>query len=101
MKMLYTVCVNQTEAKKISKGLIKKRLAACVNSWPIHSTYCWQGKLVEEREVALLAKTLPRKVTAAARYIKAEHSEKIPAIISWSAKAENKDYNKWINVSIS
>ena len=44
-------------ASDIARMLVEERLAACVNTVDCHSTYRWEGVVVEDEEVILLAKT--------------------------------------------
>ncbi len=34
---IYTTFASKAEAQKLSRQLVKKKLAACVNVWPIES----------------------------------------------------------------
>ncbi|SFC33358.1 divalent cation tolerance protein [Halobiforma haloterrestris] len=45
------------DADAIAERLVEERLAACVNRFPITSTYRWDGEVHRDEEVALLAKT--------------------------------------------
>lgn len=44
-------------ATDIATTLIDERLAACVNRIDCRSTYRWEGEIVEDEEVIVLAKT--------------------------------------------
>ena len=52
--MVYVTCKDEEEAARISKALLERRLAACANMWPIRSLYRWEGRMEDEREVAVL-----------------------------------------------
>ncbi|MEO0928536.1 MAG: divalent cation tolerance protein CutA, partial [Cyanobacteria bacterium J06643_13] len=39
-----------SEGQAIATELIKAKLAACVNLFPIDSIYLWQGEINQERE---------------------------------------------------
>ncbi len=42
---IYVTFNSMREAKKLSKLLVKKKMAACTNIFPkIYSTYCWKKK---------------------------------------------------------
>ena len=43
MIFIYIVCKNKEEAKKIGLYLVKQRLAACCNIFPIESIYHWSS----------------------------------------------------------
>ena len=96
MALLYVICRNKKEAKKISTHLLKKRLIACSNMFPVKSMYWWKGKVVNDSEYAVLAKTNSKNYKKAADEIKKVHSYQIPCILRIEAKA-NKEYEDWVN----
>ena len=61
MIIVFITCKNEKEAIKISKALLRKRHIACANIFPIKSVFRWKGKITEEDEVVLLAKTKDHK----------------------------------------
>lgn len=94
MISVYSTCKDKAEALKISKTLLKERLAACINLFPVESVYLWKNKIKDEKEYAILIKTSKsfRKIK---NRIKQLHSYKIPCIEKLSADF-NRDYKKWV-----
>ena len=92
----YITCKNKTEAKKIATALLSKNLAACVNSWPQDSAYCWQKKLVQTKEVALLFKTTKEKTAKIKKEITKTHSYEIPSLVFWEVTDVLSKYEKWV-----
>ncbi|MBU0535704.1 MAG: divalent-cation tolerance protein CutA [Nanoarchaeota archaeon] len=95
MIFIYITCRDKKEAKTIAKELIKKRLIACANIFPIDSLYRWKGKIAEEKEVALLCKTQDGSYNDVAKAVKKMHSYDVPCIIKIKGDA-NKSYADWI-----
>ncbi|MBI1970258.1 divalent-cation tolerance protein CutA [Candidatus Woesearchaeota archaeon] len=95
MIILYVTCKDTAQAKAIAAMLLKKRLIACANLFPITSMYEWKGKMMDDNEVVLLCKTTKNRADAAEREIKRVHSYKCPCIIKIPCKA-NKEYEQWI-----
>ena len=98
MRILITSVANKKEAKKLSKKLVKKGLAACVSSFSTQSIYLWHEKLYEEKEQILLIKTdvTFKKV---AKFIRKYHSYEIPEILALKPKEVFKKYENWIKKS--
>ncbi|MBI3035331.1 divalent-cation tolerance protein CutA [Candidatus Woesearchaeota archaeon] len=99
MALVYITCRDKKEAKKISMHLLKKRLAACANIFPIKSMYWWKGKIVDENESAIIAKTIEKNFEKVVREVKRIHSYEIPCILRINAAA-NKEYEDWANKEI-
>lgn len=86
------------EGEKIARALVEKRLAACVNIVPgIRSIYHWQGKICDDRELLLIAKTSADLFDAVEKEVKALHSYKVPEIIAIPIAAGSKEYLSWID----
>ena len=96
MILVYVVCKNKEEANNIGKLLVKKKLAACANTFPIGSFYYWDNTLVEDNEFVLIFKTLLNKYKELEKNIKKLHSYKLPAIIKINAES-NREYENWIS----
>ena len=53
--IVFSTCASREEGKRIARGLVEERLAACVNVIDgIVSIYQWQGKVHEGDEVMLV-----------------------------------------------
>jgi periplasmic divalent cation tolerance protein len=74
-------CVD--DAKHIAQVLIEEKLVACVNIIPdIYSIYRWEGKIEEDNEVILLAKTSDIHINHVITRIKQLHTYELPDIIA-------------------
>ncbi len=96
MILVYITCKDNEEAKKISRHLLEKKLIACTNIHPIESMYWWKGKIQEDNEVVIIAKTKDSCYDKVKAEVKKVHSYDVPCILKIMAEA-NKEYNKWIN----
>ncbi len=95
MILIYTTCKDKKEAEKISLHLIGRKLAACTNYFPINSMYKWKGKLVKDKEFAVVIKTQPKHFKSVESEIKKLHSYECPCIIRISGIG-NKQYEQWL-----
>lgn len=82
-------CKDKSEATKIAKTLLKKKLIACANFWPIDSSYWWKNKLVSSREVLLSCKTTARNAGPTKKLIEKLHSYEVPVIIIKKVEANS------------
>src|SRR4030067_2809226 len=90
----------EDEAAKIAKALVEARLAACVNIIRnIRSIYSWQGKIEDDSEVLMIAKTQKRLFNALSAKVKELHSYTTPEIIALPIIEGSEDYLKWLGGS--
>lgn len=95
--LIYTTFSKKSDAQRILKALMQKRLVACgVLSAPVQSTYFWKGKVPSEREYLLTLKTANTKAKAAKQLLGKLHPYEVPCILSWRVDA-NKPYAHWVN----
>jgi len=85
------------EAQKISRVLIEKKLAACVNIVKdVKSLFWWEGKVDEADEVLLIAKSREDIFEEIKAQVKASHSYSVPEIIALPIIDGNDEYLKWL-----
>ena len=98
-RSIYFTVKDEDEARRIGQALVGERLAACVNYFPIHSIYRWQGRVEESGENALIAKTRADLVERTILRIKELHSYQIPVTVSWVIEKGDPDGFSWISES--
>ncbi len=96
MALVYITCRDEKEAKKISMHLLKLRLIACANLFPVKSMYWWNNKIMGSGEFVVIAKTKNKNFGKIESEVKKVHSYKIPCILRIGAAA-SKDYGAWAN----
>jgi len=55
--IVYITAGDMKNASEIARELVSRRLAACVNMFPIYSVYRWNEQIEEQNEIAMLIKT--------------------------------------------
>ncbi|MCL2838234.1 MAG: divalent-cation tolerance protein CutA [Oscillospiraceae bacterium] len=95
--MFITTCADKESAKMIAELLVKNRLAACVQLFPIESVYFWHGKTCEDNEVALFIKSKTKLFDKIAVAIKENHPYEVPEIAQISITDGLPEYLKWID----
>ena len=95
MRLVYITCRDGKEAEFISKALIEKKLVKCTNIFPVKSIFMWKGKLQEQKETVLIAKT-KENFNRIKKEVENIHSYEVPCIISFTVDSNTKFLN-WIN----
>ena len=95
--VILVTAVNQEEARKIGKGMVDAKLAACANIIPrIQSIYRWKGKVVKAQEVLIILKSTRLRYRALEKAIKAMHTYETPEIIALPVKEGLARYIGWV-----
>ncbi|MFH1641116.1 MAG: divalent-cation tolerance protein CutA [Candidatus Omnitrophota bacterium] len=98
--VVFCTAANKKEAERIAQGLIKNKLAACVNIVDkVRSLFWWQGKIDKAEESLLVIKTRKALFGKLTKTIKSLHSYEVPEIIALPIIAGNKKYLEWIRES--
>ena len=96
MHIVFTTASNEDEAEAISKMLLDRRLAACVQEIGIGSSYRWEGSVQCDREQLLLIKTASDRVEETIAAISEIHSYDVPEIIAVAVTDALPGYLKWV-----
>jgi len=95
--LVMTSLPDRDAAKVLAKRLIDGHLAACVQLQPsVQSIYRWEGRICEEQEVVLVAKTTAEKWSAISAFIKQNHPYDVPEIIAQPLTHSDTDYARWV-----
>jgi len=97
---IYTTTKTKSEAEKIARVLLKAKLIACANFFPIGSLYLWKGKIEKTNECGLLLKTFANKFEGVKNSIKKNSSYEIPCIAKIPIESY-KNYLNWMQDEIS
>jgi periplasmic divalent cation tolerance protein len=95
--IVFITASGEDEAAKIARALVEARLAGCVNVIKdIRSIYSWEGKIEDEAEVLLIAKTRKHQFDSFVKKVKELHSYTVPEIIAMPIIEGSEDYLKWL-----
>ena len=94
---VYITTADMQEAFKIGETLVKERLAACVNIFDgMKSIYHWEGKICNDSEAVLIAKTDKKLIERLSNRVKELHSYSCPCIVVLPVIDGNEQYLSWI-----
>ena len=97
INLIYITTGSKNEAILIGKALINTGLAACVNIIEnMHSMYMWDGKLQDDNEAILIAKTTKERVPDLIEKVKSLHSYDCPCVVSLPVSDGNPAFLKWV-----
>lgn len=87
--------------RRLARGLVDARLAACVNVLPgVTSIYRWQGAVEESSEVLLVAKTSRARLADCEAFVRREHPYDTPEFVALAARHVEPRYAAWLAESV-
>lgn len=93
---LFLTCANQPEAKKISKALLDKKLAACVKITDVKSDYLWQGQKQHGEEALLIIDSAAEKFDEIESTVKKLHSYDVFVLSAYPVARSSKGVEAWV-----
>ena len=98
INFIYMTVGSKDEARKIGKELVTTRLAACVNILDnMNSFYRWEGKIQDDTEVVMIAKTTEDRVPDLIKKVESLHSYDCPCIVSLPVAGGHQPFLEWIS----
>lgn len=84
-------------ALRLARGLVEERLAACAQVLPgLTSVYRWQGRVHEEAEVLLLAKTTAQRLPELEAWLRQAHPYDTPECVTLAPERVEPRYLAWL-----
>ena len=94
---VYITCADLKEARKIAKSLLKEKLIACANVFPIESIYNWKGRQCHEKEIAMFCKARKSDFAKIESAVRKLHSYDVPCIVAFDWAKASKGYKRWVD----
>ena len=93
---------NMEVAKDLARALVEKNMVACVQLMDgMQSIYRWEGKVCEEPEVLLSAKTTASKWPEISQFIQDHHPYDLPEILAFSPEHYAQQYGEWVQAEVN
>lgn len=95
--VVLTTLPSRPQARKLSRKILKARLAACINILgPAESYFWWRGKIDRAKEFLLLIKTRVPHFDRLRRFIEKNHPYAVPEIVALPLQKGSAAYLDWI-----
>jgi len=100
--VILCTCPDPLVAESLARGLVARRLAACVNILPaIRSIYVWQESLQDDAEVLLVIKTMAERYPELESWLTKRHPYEVPEIVALPAARVAADYLAWLQAGVA
>ena len=100
--VVITSLPNIEVAKSLARTLVEGNLAACVQLLDgMQSIYRWEGKVCQEHEVLLSAKTTASKWLEISSFIQNQHPYDVPEILAFSPEQYAPQYGEWVQAEVN
>ncbi|MBI4439084.1 divalent-cation tolerance protein CutA [Candidatus Woesearchaeota archaeon] len=101
MISVYVTFKDREEAVKVARILLKKRLVACANLFPVDSFFWWKGEVVDGSEFAMIAKAPKENFEHIREEVRSIHSYDVPCVVAWSVSEKEDEFFKWVQEEAS
>ncbi len=97
VRFVYVTVGGKDEAAKIAKELITSGLAACVNILEnMRAFYMWEGKLQDDAEAVMIAKTTEARIPELVEKVRSLHSDDCPCVLALPVMGGHQPFLDWI-----
>jgi periplasmic divalent cation tolerance protein len=94
--IIYITHADMKVAKKVVEALLRDKLIACANYFPIESAYWWKGEITNSKEIVTIVKTKKSNWTKVKKAVEAIHPYETPYIMKFEVES-NQAYADWIH----
>ncbi len=95
--MILVTCSNESDARQLASGLVKSKMAACVQIHPVTSIYTWENQVQTDPEFRLMIKTKSSIYNEVEAFILEHHDYEVPQIVQVPIEAGLTSYLNWID----
>ena len=100
MVILFLTCKNDAEADQISQALLVRRLVACTRKISTSSTFVWEGKINQTKEVLLMMETVESKFDRIEAQIRQLHSYQTFVLTAVPVTSMANGVSSWLQQSM-
>ena len=96
MIYLFSTLHKKDLAIKIGKSLLKERIIACYNLFPVEASYWWKGKILDENETFMIIKTRKENFKKIEDYFKKHSGYEVPELVAVKPDQVSTPYLSWV-----
>ena len=90
-----TTVTSKQDVDKIINDVLTKRLAACIQTWPVTSYFSWKGKSQKEAEYLIQFKLVKSSYSKLHDFLINHHPYECPEVISFDLNQVSNSYLNW------
>jgi periplasmic divalent cation tolerance protein len=95
--VVFSSCESPEEGRRLARGLVERRLAACVTVIEKGTSYYWwQGAIEEAGEAVLVIKSTRGKFVELREALQSMHSYQVPEVIAVPVADGSEAYLNWM-----
>ncbi len=96
-RLVLTTAPDRAVAERIARGLVERRLAACVSFLPsMRSVYRWNGAVEEADELLVIVKTTAGRLAELERTLAEIHPYDVPECVALAPDRVEAKYLAWL-----
>jgi len=97
VRLVLSTFPDPASARRVGAAAVESHRAACVSYLATDSTYWWQGRRVDAREVLALFKTAPKRVGSLVEFLRRHHPNEVPEILEVDVTRAHPPYVAWVD----
>ncbi|MBO1413915.1 divalent-cation tolerance protein CutA [Streptomyces sp. FH025] len=87
---------SEEQARSLASAVVRERLAACAQVYPVRSVYWWDGEVQDAEEWRIDLKTRAELADRLAEFVAGRHSYETPEVIVVPVVSGSRDYLAWV-----
>ncbi|MEU6973308.1 divalent-cation tolerance protein CutA [Kitasatospora aureofaciens] len=87
---------SEEQARDLAAAVVRERLAACAQVYPVRSVYWWEGEVQDAEEWRIDLKTRAELADRLAGFVVARHPYETPEVIAVPVVSGSPGYLRWV-----
>ncbi|MFI8458871.1 divalent-cation tolerance protein CutA [Kitasatospora sp. NPDC085464] len=87
---------SEEQARALASAVVRERLAACAQVYPVRSVYWWEGEVQDAEEWRIDLKTRAELADRLGAFVAGRHSYATPEVVAVPVVAGSPGYLDWL-----